>query len=115
MTDATQTEQVHDLLARHDLPSGLIPGEVTSFRFDAGTTRFCVVLAREVKARFSGIPARYRTEITGTLDPGEIRSLRGVQARIGLWLPVTAIRRDRDSLVFSVGKIGKRLPLREFV
>jgi hypothetical protein len=115
MTSTTPTDEVHDLLVRHDLPPGLIPGEVASYRFDPDSGLFRILLRREVKARFSGIPTRYRTEITGALHPGEIRSLKGVGARIGLWLPVTAIRRVGESLVFSVGKIGKRLPLGEFV
>ncbi len=114
MTPVTPTQEVHDLLARHDLPSGLIPGEVASYRFDPAGGAFRILLRRDVKARFSRIPTRYRTEITGALLPGEIRSLNGVQARIALWLPVTAIRRDGDALVFSVGKIGKRLPVSAF-
>jgi hypothetical protein len=115
MTSKTPTEEVHDLLVRHELPPGLIPGEVASYHFDPDGGRFSILLRSEVKARFSGIPTRYRTEITGSLHSGEIRSLKGVQARIALWLPVTAIRRDGEALVFSVGKIGKRLPLSEFV
>jgi len=110
----TPSKEVRDILDRHDLPPGLIPGEVTSARFDTGSGHFHIALAREFKTRFSGIPTRYRTTITGALHTGEIRDLKGVQARIGLWLPVTAIRRDGDSMVFSVGKIGKRLDIRAF-
>ena len=110
----TPSEEVRAVLSRHDLPPGLIPGTVTSVTFDPASGRFRVQLARDVERSFSRIPTRYRSELTGTLVTGEIHNLKGVQARIGFWLPVTVIRRDHETMVFSVGKIGKRLPIGEF-
>lgn len=115
-TSATRfADEVRGLLALHDLPPGLIPGEVVGFEFDEDRGRFQVRLAREVETRFSGISTRYQRELRGTLRPGEIIELKGVKARLGLLLTVTAIRRDGDALSFSVGRLSKRLPLRDFL
>jgi len=108
-------DDVRELLARHDLPAGLIPGDVVAFEYEEALGQFRVQLARRVDTRFSGIATRYERELRGVLRPGAILELKGVKAKLGLRLPVTAIRRDGDALSFSVGRLSKRLPLRAFL
>ncbi len=108
------TDEAHEVLTRHDLPAGLLPAQLSACRFDAATGRLEVELPGKACARFDGIPVRYASQVRAVVEPGAIYELEGVEARFALWLKVRAIRREGDSLVFAVGRIGKRLPLSAF-
>jgi hypothetical protein len=104
----------HDVLVEHGLPARLLPEALTSSRFDPSSGRLEVELPGPAEAKFDGIPVRYAPRVRALVAHGRISELEGVEARFALWLKVRAIRRDSDSLVFAVGRLGKRLPLAAF-
>ncbi len=110
----TPAETSRKNLTDHDLPPGLLPENVTTVSFDAATGQFDLTLASEVQAVFGGYKVRYRTRLTGVMKTGRIEKLHGVQAKKGVWFPVTGMARDGASIAFQVGPITKRLPLSEF-
>ncbi len=102
------------VLTEHDLPPGLLPGNVDSTRFDPTSGRLEVTLRETVSTKPDGIPVRYATTVKARVKQGAIDELEGVEARFALWLRVAAIRRDGEKLAFEVGRITKRLPEASF-
>ena len=106
--------QTRSLLAEHDLPPLLLPEEVTHCEFCPESRILRVRIGCRVSTRFEGIPVRYATEVVGRLRSGGIEGLLGVKARLPIWLPITALRRDGATISFAVGPVSKRLALASF-
>ena len=101
-------------LIDHDLPPGLLPDNVTTVAFEPTSGHFDLSLASEVRRVFAGYKVRYKTRLTGVMTKGRIYQLRGVQAKRGVWFPVTGMVAEGASIAFQVGPITKRLPRSEF-
>jgi len=106
--------EVGEILEDHDLPKKLIPGNVTSYDFNAATGRFKVLLSSDAKARFGGFKVVYGKTLTGTLQQGLISDLKGVKVKVGLSLSLKTVRDKGDKLAFGLGKISKQLPRSAF-
>ena len=102
------------VLTQHGLPPRLLPDNVVAGSWDPATAVLTVTLAAKVRAAFGGIPVRYAKQIRAVVRAGHIPELEGVEARFALWLTVTAIHGEGETLAFSVGRIRKRLPLAAF-
>ncbi len=110
----TPAETSRKNLTDHGLPTGLLPDNVTAVQFDPATGVFDLSLTREVRATFGGYKVRYRSRVTGILTQGKIQKLKGVQAKKGLWLPVSGMVRTATRIAFQIGPVTKKLPVSEF-
>lgn len=113
--DETPLHRVRRVTEEHGLPGGLMPDSVRDADIDDATGRFRVTLTAEHERQVDGIPVWYATTVTGVLTKGRIEALKGVKARVALWVPVTAIEAEGDGLWFSVGPVRKRVPRDAFV
>ena len=110
----TPFDRARAVLTDHDLPTRLIPDNVVASSWNPHTGTLTATLASPVHTTFDSIPVRYAKRVRAVVRPCHIPELHGVEARIAFWVKVTAIRGEPESLVFSVGRINKRLPLAAF-
>lgn len=108
-------EKSRSILAGFGLPPGLLPANVKSIEMDPARGNFQVELTAEVQREVAGIPVKFERKVSGVLATGHIRALKGVKAKMVLWLPVTGIRAEGSDLAFEVGPAARRLPTSTFV
>lgn len=111
--DETPDQQTRRVLIEHGLPAGLLPAGIVHARID-DRGAFEVELPARVQATRAGYPIRYDRRVSGTLAPGKVLELRGVQVRQVAWFDVAAIEARGDHLVFSVGPVRRALPASAF-
>ena len=114
MSTETTLEKVERVLAEHDLPVRLLPRSIRSGEIDEATGAFDVELDAETERTFEGIRVSYARRVRGRIRDRAVDDLNGVKAKRGIWVPVTAIRAEGASLVFSVGPASKALPRSAF-
>jgi hypothetical protein len=103
-----------EVMPAYGLPEALLPAEVVSARFDDATGAFEVLLAGDVVRQVDRYRVRYRSPLRGVLSAGAVHGLKGVSVKRGLWVPVGAIEKRGDRLVFKVGPVTKSLPATAF-
>ncbi|KAE8701500.1 Disease resistance response protein [Hibiscus syriacus] len=107
------TSDVHDLLPSYNLPKGIIPDNVKSYTLSS-TGDFTIELESTCYVHFDEL-VYYDKTITGKLSYGAVRGISGIQAKmLFLWLPVTGIEVDGNSVQFFVGSLSKTLPAQQF-
>lgn len=111
--DETPDARTRRVLREHGLPEGLLPGGITKADI-AVSGAFTVVLPRRVERSHGGYRVRFGPVIRGTLQPGRVVGLRGVEAKQLLWFPVGAIDADGATLLFAVGPTRHRLGVADF-
>ncbi|TVU36075.1 hypothetical protein EJB05_17990 [Eragrostis curvula] len=113
----TAEEAVHAVLAKNQLPRGLLPSGIAAFDHDAGSGRFEAVLETACTAR-SEVGLRYNVTVTGVVSEGRIAGISGVAAKdLFMWFPVRGIHVDIPStgvIYFDVGVVFKHFPLSVF-
>ncbi|KAK9170536.1 hypothetical protein Syun_002676 [Stephania yunnanensis] len=115
-TNNNNNATVHDVLAEHGLPPGLLPDSVKSYSLTE-EGQFVVDLENTCYVQFEYL-VYYDRRITGVLKYGSITELKGIEVkRFFLWLNVDEIRVDlppSDSIYFKVGWINKKLDVKQF-
>ena len=95
----------YELLEAYGFPSGLLPETVTSYDLDEDDGSFSLSLESSCTVNIPGAyPVKYSASITGTLEPGSLSDLSGVNVKVFfIWWPISSITVSGSSLVFSVG------------
>eukprot|EP00850_Spirogloea_muscicola_P011684 SM000073S21460 [mRNA] locus=s73:389915:394115:- [translate_table: standard] len=86
---------ITELLAKHGLPRGLFPKDVTGYTFDEATSRLEVTLGscREVHYPDKSV-VRFDSTISGILEERSLTVIEGMKTKMLLWMKVTAISAD---------------------
>ena len=87
---------------------------MVSSRYDVATGTFEVTLGQRVVRQVDRYRVRYGTVIRGRIVADAITELSGVQAKKGLWFPVSRILARGEKLAFQVGPVVKHLPVDAF-
>jgi hypothetical protein len=102
-------------MVAHGFPANLLPDCIAGDQYHEGTGVFTVSLARKVDLNVDGIPVHYAKSISGIIKQGTITKLKGVKAKKGFWIGISAIHVKGADLVFHVGVITRAVPLSAFV
>lgn len=106
-------DRTRAVLREQGLPEGLLPRGLSSAEI-ADSGAFTVTLPKRVERTHGGYRVRFNKTIRGTARGGRVTGLKGVEAKLLLWIPVGAISADGDELVFSVGPASHRLKRSDF-
>jgi hypothetical protein len=110
----TPAETSRQNLLDHGLPAGLLPDNVSTVDHDPSTGHFSVVLTATATRTIESYSVRYATIISGVLAHGRVERLKGVQVKRGIWIHVSTMVAEGDTVVVSVGPIKKRLSVSSF-
>ncbi|XP_074557520.1 uncharacterized protein At5g01610-like [Curcuma longa] len=95
----------YQVLASYDFPPGLLPQGALGYDLKASTGAFSAYLNGSCSFSLDGsYQLRYKSTITGVIEPGRLSDLHGVSVKIlFFWVNIIEVRRLTDSLRFSVG------------
>ena len=106
----------YELLESYDFPQGLLPEGVESYLLQSDGS-FDVYFGWECEFKVQdSYLLRYKRRISGTLEAGRLKDLKGVSVRfLFVWLGITEVVRMDDELRFYVGPISASFPVTSFV
>ena len=109
---------VHAELTSYGLPIGLLPStNYLSYDVNKTSGHFAVALDGACKILLppDNYLATYSKSITGKINHGKIAELKGISVRAFFkWWSITGIRSSGDNLVFEVGGITVKYPIKNF-
>ena len=103
-----------DFLKLYGLPSGVFPENVVSVDVDEQAGDFCIRLSQEQRVDVNNLPVHYDAVITGRIERGIIRGLKGIRAKRFVWVPVTRMTVSGRWLNLLAGTVRQRLPIASF-
>lgn len=108
----------HAKLMSYGFPIGLLPAAVVSnYTVDHNSGGFSLDLEGACKITLppDNYLAMYSKKITGKIVEGKIAELDGITVRAFFrWWAITGIRADGDNLVFEVGMVTAKYPIKNF-
>ena len=106
----------YELLEAYGFPSGLLPETVTSYDLDEDDGSFSLSWESSCPVNIpSAYPVKYSASITGTLEPGSLSGLSGVNVKVFfIWWPISSITVSGSNLVFSVGPASASYDISNF-
>ena len=109
---------VHAELKSYGFPVGLLPAAtVLSYDINQTSGDFSVALGGACKVTLppDNYLATYSRRITGKIDHGRIAKLDGIRVRAFFkWWSITGIRSTGENLVFEVGSVSAKYPVKNF-
>ncbi|PIM98398.1 hypothetical protein CDL12_29123 [Handroanthus impetiginosus] len=100
----TESRTVYEALEYYGFPVGLLPKGVRSYELDSATGKFAVYLNKTCSFSIHGYDLKYKTKISGTISPGKIKDLKGIQVKVLLfWVNIIEVIQDGDEIELSVG------------
>ncbi|XP_024521746.1 uncharacterized protein LOC112343083 [Selaginella moellendorffii] len=105
----------YEELESFGFPPGLLPHTVVNYTLNSNG-RFSLALNRTCSAMLQGTYlVTYNSQISGTVSPRYIKSLRGVSVRAFFidW-SISGIRVNHQDLVFEVGFASAKFPISNF-
>ncbi|KAJ0977224.1 hypothetical protein J5N97_012698 [Dioscorea zingiberensis] len=108
-------QTAYDVLERYNLPKGILPQGVQSYLLTKeGSFEF--FLADKCEFNVQGnYMLKYKTTITGTVESGVLRDLKGLSVRfLFVWIGISRVEVSGDELSFFVGPFSVSFPLSYF-
>ncbi len=113
----TATDDLKTRLFDAGFPKGLLPDGVTKLTYDEASGRFEVTFDKALKEKVGGFTVLYAKQLTGTIVPGHITDLKGVQVRVAVLKPAVTeitLSPSKTKVVFTVAGAKKAFPVSEF-
>ncbi|KAG9459338.1 hypothetical protein H6P81_003846 [Aristolochia fimbriata] len=113
----TYPSSAHKELTSKGFPVGLLPDCVSSYSLNRTSGDFFVDLGDscQIKLPPDNYLATYEKRITGKLLEGKIAKLNGIRVwAFFKWWYITGIRTSGDNLVFEVGVVTAKYPVKNF-
>ncbi|XP_057801617.1 uncharacterized protein LOC131016598 [Salvia miltiorrhiza] len=106
----------YEALQRYEFPVGLLPEGVSGYSLNESSGEFWAHLNRSCSFTLeNSYELRYEPEIKGLLSKGRLEKLSGVSVKVVLvWLNIVQVKRNRQSLHFSVGFKSADFPVENF-
>lgn len=116
-TATTPPLTAHAELTNHGFPIGLLPTDVKTYTLNATTGDFAIHLGGDCKVTLppDNYLATYSKRVTGKIVNGRIAEIDGIRVRAFFqWWSITGIRSNGDDLVFEVGVVSAKYPVKNF-
>ncbi|KAI4297009.1 hypothetical protein L6164_036921 [Bauhinia variegata] len=108
----------HEELTNYGFPVGLLPAtRILGYAVNQTSGEFSVYLGGSCKITLppDNYVATYSKKITGKIVKGRIAELDGISVRAFFkWWSITGIRSSGDDIVFEVGMVTAKYPLKNF-
>ncbi|KAJ0815779.1 hypothetical protein HanPI659440_Chr00c33g0738401 [Helianthus annuus] len=113
----TTTTTAHSVLTHHGFPIGLLPSGIFTYNLNTTTGEFSVDLGTPCRLILppDNYLATYSKKVTGKIVENRIAELKGIRVRAFFqWWGITGIKINGDDLVFEVGMVTAKYPVKNF-